>query len=239
MTWSVIKEAIGKNSSRRQNFTNKINLGSKFTTSTDSIAKNFNIYFTGIGPNLANKISAPLANFDKYLNNMCNIFQLETILSIIELKDVYYSLKTNKSAGCDDISFNIIKQFLGTLNRHLHYIYNICLQQGDFPEETKIAWVTPIFKGGEVSVLCGFSQILEKIMYNRLYRHLLNDYILYKKQFGFQENHSIDHAIIQPVDQISNNFEKTNFTLDVFIHLSKAFDTGDHVVLIKKLDITV
>ena len=70
-------------------------------------------------------------------------------------------------------------------------------------------------------------------MYNRLYRHLLNDYILYKKQFGFQENHSIDHAIIQPVDQISNNFEKTNFTLDVFIHLSKAFDTGDHVVVIK------
>ena len=34
MTWSVVKEAIGKNSSRRQKFPNKIDLGSKFITST-------------------------------------------------------------------------------------------------------------------------------------------------------------------------------------------------------------
>ena len=55
MTWSVTKEAIGKN--RRQKFPNKINLRSKFITSTDSIAENFNKYFDEIGSNLANKIS--------------------------------------------------------------------------------------------------------------------------------------------------------------------------------------
>ena len=79
----------------------------------------------------------------------------------------------------------------------------------------KTARVTPIFKGGEVSdlgnyrpisVLCCFPKILEKIMCNRLYKHLLNNNILYEKQFGFQENHSIDHAIIQLVDHISNSF---------------------------------
>ena len=115
------------------------------------------------------------------------------------------------------------------------------MQTGIFPEEMKIARVTPIIKGGEVpdlgnyrpiSVLCCFSKILEKIMYNRLYKHL----ILYNNQFGFQENHSIDHAIIQLVDQISNSFEKNNFTLGVFMDFSKAFDIVDHVILIKKLD---
>ena len=79
----------------------------------------------------------------------------------------------------------------------------------------KTARVTPMFKGGEVSdlgnyrpisVLCCFSKILEKIMCNRLYKHLLNNNILYEEQFGFQENHSIDHAIIQLVDHISNSF---------------------------------
>ena len=54
MTWSVIKEARGKNFSWRQNFTNKINLGSKFITSADSIAENFNKYFTETGANLTN-----------------------------------------------------------------------------------------------------------------------------------------------------------------------------------------
>ena len=118
------------------------------------------------------------------------------------------------------------------------------LQLGVFPEEMKIARVTTIFKGGEVSdlgnyhpisVLCCFSKILEKIMYNCLYKHLLNN-IIYEKQFGFQENHSTDHTIIQLVDPISNSFEKNHFTLGVFVDLSKTFDTVDHVILIDTLD---
>ena len=175
---------------------NKINLRSKFITSTDSTAENFNKYFAEIGSNLANKISTPLENFETYLNNKCNIFQAEYALGINKLNDAFYSLKTSKSPGYDGICSNIIKKCLGTLNRPLHYIYNISLQ--------KIARVNPIFKGGEVSdlenyhrisVLCCFSEILEKIMYNRLYKHLLNNKILYKKQFGFQKNHSTDHTI--------------------------------------------
>ena len=151
-------------------------------------------------------------------------------MSINELKDDFYSLKTSKSRGYDGISSNIIKQCFGTLNRPLHYIYNISLETGVFPGEMKIARVTPIFKGGEVSdlgnyhlisTLCCFSKILEKIMYNRLYKHLLNNNILYNKQFGFQENHSTDHTIIQLADLISNSFEKNHFTLGVFMDLSK------------------
>ena len=69
----------------------------------------------------------------------------------------------------------------------LHYIYYISLQSRVFPEKMKIARVTLIFKGGEVCdlgnynqifVLCCFSKIIEKIMYNRLYKHLLNNNIL-------------------------------------------------------------
>ena len=84
------------------------------------------------------------------------------------------------------------------MNKLLHYIYNISLQSSVFPDEMKIARVTSRFKGGEVSdlgnyrlisVLFCFSKIYEKFMYNRLYKHLLNNNILYKKQFGFPENH--------------------------------------------------
>ena len=73
-------------------------------------------------------------------------------------------------------------------------------------------------------------------MYNGFYKHLLNNNVLYKKQFGFQENHSTDHAITQLVDQISNSSEKNLFTLGVFMDFSKTFDTVDDVTLIKKLD---
>ena len=86
----------------------------------------------------------------------------------------------------------------------------------------------------KISVLPCFSKILERVMYNRLYKYLLDTNILYKKQFGFRERHSTDHAILQLVDQIHNNFEQNNFTLEVFIDLSKVFDTADHNILLKK-----
>ena len=49
-------------------------------------------------------------------------------------------------------------------------------------------------------------------MYNRLYKYLTDNGMLYKKQFGFQEGHSTEHAIVQLVDQIRNSFESKQYT---------------------------
>ena len=160
------------------------------------------------------------------------------------MKDAFFSLKINKSASYDDISFNVVKQCFGVLHKPQLHIFNLSLQTCIFPDKLKIARVTPLFKGGEnyelrnyrpTCVLPCFSKFREKILYNRLYKYLTDSSILYKKQFGFQEGHSTEHIIVQLVDQIRNSFDSKQYNLDVLIELSKFFDTVNHEILILKL----
>ena len=180
------RKAIGKEKYKQQNLLKKILVDKKSITETESIAESFNKYFTQIGPKLAKDIGTSTKSFNEYIKKH-DTTQPEKVISVNELKYAFFSLKINKSTGYDDISFNVVKKCFGVLQKPLLHIFNLSLQTGIFQDNFKINCVTLLFKGGEnyglgnyrsISVLPYFSEILEKIMYNRLSKYLTDNSIL-------------------------------------------------------------
>ena len=60
-----------------------------------------------MGPKLASKILNKQGGFKKYLA-YCNAVMNDAPLTDEEVRNVFYSLKANKSPGYHDISFNVI-----------------------------------------------------------------------------------------------------------------------------------
>ena len=70
-------------------------------------------------------------------------------LTINEITQAFLSLKINKSPGCDEISFNVIRDCFSELNKPVKYLFHMSLESENFPDKLKIARVIPLFKAGD------------------------------------------------------------------------------------------
>ena len=61
--------------------------------------------------------------------------------------------------------------------------------------------------------------------------------VLYEKQFGFVHNHSITHALSAITEKIGQACDSGSFACGVFFDFQNAFDTVNHGILLKKLEL--
>ena len=240
--WSTMKEIISKNKENIKN-PNFLQVNGRDLWEKRKIAEEFNKFFVNVGPDLASKVKPAKSHFNSFLCKISSKFKMEVILES-ELEDAFKNLKINKSPGYDKISAKIIKNCFASLKAPLLYLYNLSIKTGTFPDKMKLAQILPLFKSGArsivsnyrpISLLPIFSKIFEKIIHKKLHTYLQEHNVLYNKQFGFRKNHSVDHGLIEVVNNISEGMAKKWLTIGVFIDLSKAFDTVDHDILLQKL----
>ena len=142
------------------------------------------------------------------------------------------------------MSNKILKIISDEIAEPLTIIINQSFKTGLFPNNLKIAKVVPIYKKGEVhlldnyrpiSILPSVSKVVERVMHNQLHEYFSNENIYYSSQYGFRTKHSTELAAIELVDRIINSLDNDKVPINIFLDLSKAFDTLDHKILLYKL----
>ena len=240
-TWQTINKLLGK---KKSTIPSSFNDNGQTYTDPKDIANKFNEYFINIGKLTSHSIPRSVKSFKYYCNikNVKSFFVSPVLAS--EILDVSKSLRVNASSGVDDISCKVVKQVIHAIVLPLVHICNLSFVTGKVPLKLKESKVIPVFKNKDpskfenyrpISILPCFSKILERLMYNRLYRFLTLNNLLSNSQFGFRSKHSCEHVLIKACERILKSFKDKQFIIGVFLDLSKAFDTMDHSILLTKL----
>ena len=149
---------------------------------------------------MAQKIPQSLKRFESYTKRVNFEMENEPI-TVKELKEALYSLKSNESSGYGDISYNIVKNWFEELCDTLLHIFNLSSSSEIFADCLKIGKVTPMYKAGDssslgnyrpISVFSCFFKILERIICN------IYTYLQKKKKF-FTTNNSGSKQCTLPI----------------------------------------
>ena len=210
-------------------------------------AKQFGEYFSNVITRLKNsafKLTDCVWKHRKLLASRTDhVFQFEYV-SIVFVKSFLKKVKRTKATGLDDLPAGMLKDCADYIAVPLRYIVNLSLNTSTVPSAWKEAKIVPIYKSGAsssvenyrpISVLPILSKLLEKAVHTQLSTFLERNNLLNDSQFGYRENRSTDLASALLIDSIRKNGDNGLLTGTLFLDLSKAFDTINHDLIIKKL----
>ena len=119
------------------------------------------------------------------------------------------------------------------------------LNTGIFSSHLKISKVIPLYKANDetllsnyrpIALLLSVSKIFENVMLDQISNYFINNNLLSLQQYGFRAKHSTEFVALNLIDHLTYKLDKGLIPLNVYIDLSKAFDTLIHNILLNKLN---
>ena len=108
------------------------------------------------------------------------------------------------------------------------------LHTGIFPEQLKISKVLPLHNANDkmsvtncrpIALLPTISKIFECVLLEQLINHFTDNNLLSPQQYVFRAKHSTELAALNLVDRLTYKLDTGKIAINIYIDLSKAFDT--------------
>ena len=147
-------------------------------------------------------------------------------------------LKNKSSYGYDNISNKLIKSARHILVKPLTVTVNQSLHTGIYPSQLKLSRVKLLFKNSNkshfynyrpISFLPSLSKFFGYVIFDQM---LIENNLLSLEQYRFPPGHSIP---VNLVDHLISQLDNHSTPINVYIDLSKPFDTLNHNILLSKL----
>ena len=251
-------------SNKTTNFDDKIILVEKgeVVSKNEEIATHFNNYFNDITKGLNIKkwcipddlSDDPLMNAIRKYENHPSIIKIKSSVETTQLFDFNFGSSddickiinsldpTKKTSGA--IPTKIVKLTNKQICKDLANCINECIKQNKFPNELKIADITPILKKDDpldktnyrpISILPTASKIFERILFNQLQR--FSNKILWPLLCGFRKGYSTQYALINLLQKWQKCLDASDGIVGTLLmNLSKVYDCVNHDLIIAKLE---
>ena len=138
----------------------------------------------------------------------------------------------------------MLKELSHELAPALTALYNQSLSSQAIPDEWKHAFISPVFKKGDVhspsnyrpvSLTVVVCKLLEHIVCKHVHDHLDENGLLSDTQHGFRRKHSCETQLIITLNDFYKSFNlRTQVDVGI-LDFSRAFDTVPHERLLSKL----
>ena len=240
-TWSIIDETLQRK--RKNSLPCVFSHNCRILKEPVEIANAFKRYFKDIGPSLANQIHTH-HNYKEYLRTPSkNQIALQPIEEYKVIQEID-RLKNKSSNGIDGISNNLTNTAKYVFAKPLTLIINQILSNGIFPEQLKVSKIIPLRKANDKMLLTNYrpiallpfiSKIFKYILLEQLTSHFVENKLISSQQYGFCAKHSTELAALNLVGYLTNKLDNGIIPINIYIDLSKAFDTLIHSVLLDKL----
>ena len=206
-----------------------------------------------------NKIKEIRDNIDTLSDDYINPFYADKLYELStfsnfrtvtesEVRKVIFESKS-KTCTLDPIPTYLIKSCIEELLPTLTTIINKSLSSATFPKNYKHALISPLLKKPSldhnilknyrpVSNLTFLSKITEKIVLLQLKEYLDINNLMPPNQSAYRECHSTETALLRILNDLLLDIDNNKVSILSLLDLSAAFDTIDHSILLKRLEVS-